>query len=599
MADFSPADFPKIADYVVTEFHRRKNKRGDLEKIWKDIDRQIRIEPKVNRRLDGEIRDNTPAWIPEIELPLQAQTLEILTADARRMRFPDNGMFFSAHALMDDRYLDEIDLSAIISGDENDIPSVMTQDNIDKLVQGTMMHYHRQYDFFGNWDYITAETFKYGTGIGRARVVEKRVYTNQSKGVIKQKQKIPVLFPVSVKNIYLDDRMHFLMNEGQVMSPAIIQTKTQNIKDLQLAAKRGTNNPELQDGGWMPNRLKGLEGDKHGDVEIIEYEGDLAVPGSSTDIYIPNALVTVVVGTKGDASIDARVIRFRLRKENSSSYIVDPYHVEHIDSPYATSPLMKGWPIQLAAVEMLSRSVEAGALSVRPPVGYDEDNFTLKEMGGPQIHPGAIWPTIGKIETYPVGDPEGLMRNYVLLLQQYSDVTGVNAPRLGAQTNSHTTAFAKEAEISRGTIRTVDYVKSSLQGPMARWLDIEYRMGRELMDKTEIFIDAYGGFVTLSKKHLPKKTVFDVHGSGGPAEEQAKTQQRLQALQFSLSLDQLKTQADQAGLTTTVDLRAAIEQVLREGGWTDVDSILTQEQPQGPVTPGPVAPGAALQGLQP
>jgi hypothetical protein len=167
---------------------------------------------------------------------------------------------------------------------------------------------------------------------------------------------------------------------------------------------------------------------------------------------------------------------------------------------------------------------------------------------------------------------------YFGFLQQYADVTGVNAPRLGAQTVSHTTAYAKEAELSRGTIRTVDYVKSTLKSPLARFLSMEYEIGKDTVKNDTVYIDAYGGFVTLNKEHLPEKCMFEAHGAGGNAEEQAKRQDKLAALQFALQLD---TANVQLGGQPKLNIQGAIEQVLREGKWTDIDILLNQEEPQG------------------
>src|SRR3972149_5607245 len=178
---------------------------------------------------------------------------------------------------------------------------------------------------------------------------------------------------------------------------------------------------------------------------------------------------------------------------------------------------------------------------------------------------------------------------------QYADVTGVNAPRLGAQTVSHTTAYAKEAEMSRGVIRTVDYVRSTLKGPLAQWLYQAFEMGRKELKETTLYIAPYNGWVTINKDHLPDEVMFDVHGAGGPQEESQKTQKRLQALNLALSMDQL---AIQTGRPPTVNLQGAIEQVLREGGWLDLDSVIERSNPaQEPASPVQASPGSALQAL--
>lgn len=602
------SDFNLIAEYIREEHSRRKKKRT-LDKQWAEVDRQLRMEPDKTHKMTRGVLDPEKAWLPEVELPLQSQTLEVLTADARRMMFPDTGGWFEAHAALTDKYLERVDFQSFITGDENDVPSRITQDNADKMVQGVLNNWHRQYDFFANYDHINAESFKYGTGVGKGRVVTKNVFMHTAKGVISGKKKIPVLFPRSIKNTFLDDNPYHLMNEGQILGPAIIEWKIQRIEDLRAAAKKGGNDPKSMEGGWMPNALRGLEGDDRGNVEILEYEGDLVVPKKSGKSYvIPAVIVNVVLG-RASKKTDQRVVRFRFKKYPFASHIIHQYHIEDLSTPYGVSPLMKGMPIQKAAVDALSTLLVSGALSIQPPIGYDADDISFAATGGPRVFPGAQWPTVGNLKVHDnIGDPSSMFAIYSGFLSQYADVTGVNAPRLGAQTVSHTTAFAKETEISRGTIRTVDYVRSMLKGPMTQWLNMAYQMGRDVMEKETIYIETYGGFVDVDKKSLPDEVTFIANGAGGPSEEQDKINTRFQSLQQAMSMDQLKAQYAQMGFKPTINIDAAIEQVLREGKWTDVDAILGSEEPPagiesestlggnagGPAT----APGAAIQALQ-
>lgn len=591
---FTKRDRKNVAEQIIDTYTTRKNNRKELEEDWDDIDRQLAMRPDKSLKLDANGRpDKNMAWMPEIELPLQSQSLEITTADARRMQFPDSGEWFVAHSLMSDSYLDRADFQAIITGDEMEVPTQINQDNADKLVQGVLNHFHRQYPFFDHYDLINAEAIKYGMGVGRGRMVQKKVFSHTSKGVVPDTRLIPVIFPRSIRDIYLDDNPHTLMNEGVIVGGAIISKKTQRWEDLMLAAKKGGSDPNKETGGWMAANIKNIEKDKLGNVDLLEWEGDMIVPRKTVDsLYVPNVIVTVAMcGSTRD------IVRLRFKKESESSYILHPYHREG-HGAYPTSPLMKGRPIQKAAVEALSRAIMAAQLSTQPPVSYPEDDVYFKQTGGPQIYPGASWPTTGEVKPHLLGRPSELYNIYIGLLQQYSDVTGVSAPRLGAQTVSHTTAFAKEAELSRGTIRTVDYVKSTLKSGLEKWLYMEYKMIQNTLKKTSVYLDAYGGYVDITKNILPDEVVFEVHGSGGPAEEQAKVQNKLQAMQQAFSIEQLRAGALQAQIPTLIDYDKAIVETLRTGGWTDVDAITRTDAAaeDTSVSEGPLqtAPGAAL-----
>lgn len=573
---FDAADWKYLSEHVLEMWKERKQKRTDLEKQWDDIDRQLAMTPDKAMKLDANgTPDKKKAWMPEVELPLQAQTLEITTADARRMQFPDSGPWFKANTSMTDDYLDKVDFQSLITGDQMEVPSRITQDNADKLVQGLLNHYHRQYEFGSHVDLINAEAIKYSMGVGRARIVETKATLHTAKGVMKRDQRIPVLFPRSIKNTYLDDNPHNLMNEGVYVGSSVIAYKEQAYADLMMAASRGSSDMYRADGGWMPKNLKNITKDKRGNVKLIELEGDILVPRKTTEsIYVPNVIMTVCIGDK-EASMN--VVRLRYNPYPQSSYIMFPYHQEHIDSPYGTSPLMKGRPLQKAAVEALTRLLMIAALHTQPPVSRPQDDNHFNLMGGANVYPGADWPTTGEVKTHIVGDPSAMVNIYINLLQQYADVTGVNAPRLGAQTNSHTTAYAKEAELARGTIRTVDYVKSTLTGGLEKWLDLEFRMAKDVVKPTPIFLEEYGGFVNVDKKVIPDEAVFQVYGAGGPAEERSKRSERIQAIQLVISLQQVRLQVEQSGANTRIDFDKIEEMILREGGITDLDAVLREE----------------------
>jgi len=470
-----------------------------------------------------------------------------------------------------DKYLKRLETTTLVSGLDTEMPSIIKQDNVDKLVEGFLNSRHRQYEFQAHWDLVNAEAFKYGMGIGRIRNVTKPIFIKEARGLLSEKRTFPAFLPRSIKHCYLDDNPAMVMNEGHALGGAMIFESDNVLTDLIIAANLGSNDPEDENGGWMPKNLKGIEADNDGNVQLLEYEGDMVLPRKTTRPLVLHGVIVTVICSKGKANNRA-IIRLRFRKHPFSSYIEVPYHREHIDNPYAASPLMKGYPIQLAATEALNGLIDSGVLNIAPPIQYETDDPNFSANGGPDITPFAKIATLGRVEPIQIGDPNSMFAIYGGLIAQYADVTGINAARLGAQTVSHTTAFAKEAELRRGTVRTVDYVRSTLKGPMEQFLQAEYIMGREALggSKEVIYIDQYRGFVNIEKASLPERVVFEAHGAGGPAEQSEKNRIRATSLQFALSIDQAR---QQAGLTPHVNTEAAIDQILREGGWIDIDEL--------------------------
>jgi len=569
---FTKSDKDHICDFIIDTHRTRKNNRKYYDAQICEIDRQLRMEPDVSmkKKRDGTI-DELKAWLPEAELPGQSQTLEVTSADVMRMILPQSGSWFAPHCMLTDKYLDRVDIQSLITGDENDVPSKITQDNADKLVYGFLDHFHKQYDFRNHLSLITGESIKYSVGVGRARLVNKRVFSHTNQGVTNKDLRIPMIVPRSIKNTYLDDNPASMMNEGHIVSPGHIFFKNMRLKDLQLAAEKGNSDiNDMINGGWVKNALNGFEGDDNQNVEFLEWEGDMVCPRKSTEtLYLPNVICTVAIGRKGK-DVESRLVRIRKNPFPSTSYIIFPYFQEDIETPYGSSPLIKGRPVQSSAVYSLNRLLEVAAFNAQPPVRYDPDDDE------PLLYPGSKVQG-SSIEVLEIGDPVALSNVYANFLQQYADVTAVNAPRLGAQTVSHTTAYSKEAELARGQIRTVDFVQDTLKGPLTRWLDLEYEMGRgNLKGQTDYFIPQYNGYVTVRKDLLPEEVQFDVFGAGGPAEERIKWEKRMASLQQAVQLDTLRMQ-QQAQLgqppESKINLESAIEQVLLEGGWNDLDAI--------------------------
>lgn len=246
---FGDKEWELIGDSIVTLKEKRKLKREQtgLGKKWEEIDRQLRMEPRNPfKMLPSGKPDVRRMWMAEMELPLQAQTLETLTAEARRLTIPDSGTWYEAMVSMTDEYtsmlqgfganefgqLEETGRrpAARISGDDNDIPSLFLQDQANKLLQGVQDYYRSQYDFGQALDEINAESFKYGTGIGRGRVVTREQILSIASGDISNRTKFPALIPVSIKNTYLDDSPHAVLHEGMSYDAGIIQERNSTLR---------------------------------------------------------------------------------------------------------------------------------------------------------------------------------------------------------------------------------------------------------------------------------------------------------------------------------------------------------------------------------
>ena len=572
----NPDDLLKIAEQICSEYEARKKRRGDTEKNWAEVDRQVAMIPELSHKMGPDNKpDPKKKWMPEVELPLQAQTLEMLLADCHRLKFPKGKDWFKCRAALTQDYIERFQKAANpIPGERGDNRSNLSQDNGDRIAQGVLSHFHNQYDFRAHVDKMDAEAISYSFGVGRLRNVQKRILGHTMKGL---NVTIPVLVPRSAKNVYLDDSQSALMHEGHIIGPNTLQWRSVKLADLQAAA--------ANDKTYIGSEVTRLKADKHGEVQIIELEGDLIYETSQSTIVVRDVVLTA---GKGEGSFG--MIREQ-KGEGFSTYVVFDYHMECSTARYGTSPLIKGMPIAKILAQTMNRMIESGQLKNGPPIGYSKDDLAFAGTGGPVIHPYALWPTVDELNVYEKvgGDQATLFNVFSGLLSLYADVTGVNPPRLGAQTKSHTTAYAKDAELSQGAIRTVDYVNNILDGPMTRLLDLEYRMGRKNWKKQLVFIEAWNEFVHLERDHLPDTVVFKAIGAGAPADDQAETQRKISAIQIASQLDQANVGM---GGTPRIDYGALAEKVLQEAGFQDLTEVTVPTVTNGggiPQLPGLVS----------
>jgi hypothetical protein len=358
-----------------------------------------------------------------------------------------------------------LDFQEIISGN----PSI-AKDQADKLgpagfanvlPRRVLDFIHGRYDLRSAWDSLNGEALKYGTFVGRLKMVE--LGPESYRGTT---QKIPMLIPRTIKHTYLDDSPQKVLDEGLSIRPLIIEYDIIHIHDLWLAASGGKTNPRNQDGGWMQENamLVKPQANPKDHAEMLEAEGDLTVELDGEVVVIENGMFTVAIGSNGPM-----VVRFRINQMPFSTYLVGKYHHEDVLSPYGVGPLMKGAGLQAIATLMYNEMSAISALQARPPMWVTPDDPQMKALRT-LVEPGLILRSQTKPEPITIGNLGALSAALGQVLLHYADVTGTTRPRLGAQTKSHQTAFAIGTEQTRGAVRTVDYVRTVMHGPMQNFL---------------------------------------------------------------------------------------------------------------------------------
>ena len=236
---FQKKSLDGLAVYIREEYERRKKARKDLEDRMDEVDRQLEMRPDVRyKRNKHGNEDAVKKWMPEIELPLQSGTLEVLCSDALRMMFPDHGGWFRAKAYADEQFLQTFsEGTSQIIGSEIDLPSVINNENVNDYVQGFTAHTISQFDYQRAWDLINAEAFKYSVGVGRMRMASKSVFKHSASVTYNESKLTPIIVPMPLRSVYLDDKSYNYMANGAIIGGAVITKESRKLADIILAAK--------------------------------------------------------------------------------------------------------------------------------------------------------------------------------------------------------------------------------------------------------------------------------------------------------------------------------------------------------------------------
>ena len=177
------ADWKAIAEFIKAEKGRRKEARTHKEQQWEEVDRQIRMEakPRVTASGSGEEKD----WFPNIELPLQFDTLEVTAADVKRLAFPRGTEWYSVNAELSDEYIKRFErrrLTKPLIG-SRPLPAKIDQETANTLIKTAIDHYHRLFDFRANVISFAIEAIKYGSAVARVREISHPQLSNDFRGV--------------------------------------------------------------------------------------------------------------------------------------------------------------------------------------------------------------------------------------------------------------------------------------------------------------------------------------------------------------------------------------------------------------------------------
>ncbi len=578
----------ELSEKEVAELGERKQSplRQKREDQWKTVDEQVELSKVTKHAI-------LPDWYPDTPIPSQANALEVLGTDVDRLQFPTSHEFFSVDVEMTEEYLKRIEKDVQFIG--SDIGRVdFDQEDLNAVTQAALIHAHKQYDFRDHNAQIDAEALCYGSYCGRLISTKRSTFTNSFRGVGRTDSTLPVLLPLSIKNVYLDEKSVNSINQGVEIGSRQMYTYKQRLSDLKLAAKKGGSDTRDMAGGYLTSVINEIESpSKSGDmIELLEVEGDILIPnGNNDDIFVPNLIVTHAISKGGP-----RVVRIRENSLPFSPLMHGTYFKGGIKT-YGTSPLIKGSPIHSAAHDMMNAMQATAWLTAGPPVGWNKNDFALRAAGGPAVHPFALWDTMSDVKVHEMGSIADVKDTYFALVKQYEETTGVTSPRTGAQTKSHQTAYAVNSEVNQGQSRTVGFVSSKSRGFMTDVLNGELAILRKDMKRHSVYVPRMKMYVSITGNSLPDSATFEVRGAGNPQAEAQERQVKVAVLAQLLKLEATGVTEKLGG--KPLDIDAVREELLKEGvPETEIprffkDAASSQQPLQGgiPGVPGGNPPG--------
>src|SRR3990172_3880414 len=186
-------DWTKVQEQVQKEFESRKKDkfRGMHETIWREVDRQIVMEPMRRKNKDGSQVDEE--WRSVMELGELAKASEIITADVMRLTFPSTRSWFESHSEVQGQ-LDQVSGSKVVDQSQ--------QEFTDKTLRALMVQQHEDFGTKARYELSVKEALHHGSYVAEIRFEYRNKYYNAQGGV--STMGAPVWVPYSMWNAYPD-----------------------------------------------------------------------------------------------------------------------------------------------------------------------------------------------------------------------------------------------------------------------------------------------------------------------------------------------------------------------------------------------------------
>ncbi len=507
-------DWKFIESYIKEEADRRQNHqfRREHETIWREVDRQLRMEPLTRVTEVGQAAKKS--WHNAIELGELSKISEIVSADVMRITFPQERDWFEPHVEQPTQTNPETGEMQI----DDDLQVIM-----DGTLRALMVQQFFDFGFAARFELSVKESLHHGS------FVAETVWDAELKvmdGAKISQVTSPVWVPHSMWNCFPDP------------SPAVIGTNMFYGGSMIIQSFMPKHKlKRMQGEGWMTSQFEKIPDDEHTekgrltkDLKLVTYYGDLNIERQGDgDIYLPNSKAILANGV---------IVYWKPNDLPYSPIIYGGYERQDVRDPYFTSPIIKQAPTAKVASILANKFLDGVALQGEPPIVYDSGDPDFAESGGPAIWPGAKTGTKGGVafQQVQIGDPKWALEGLQLTLRQLQEGTGVSSVRTGVPNSDRQTATEVTKVEQGGEVRTVDFIRKLVPN-LRTYLHMHHALNMKNLKEYSFYSDNMDSpdFVRITSADLKplESARFDVVGAKGVLGEEQRLQRTTQVTAFA------------------------------------------------------------------
>ena len=512
-ARITKKDWTKVETHLKDELDSRKNSdaRKKAERKWREVDRQIEMESMQKLNRDGSVVDST--WHNVIELGELSKASENISADVRRIIFPQSRFWFEPHSDITEA------VPFNMKGDKK--VGEKLQIKVDGRLRSFMSQQHADFGLKDRVELSVKEALHHGSFVVEVDVDSQQIIFDGDKT---RTLTSPVWIPHSMWNSYPDRSPSVIGSNMFYQGTMFIERYLPRYKCEQLIKSK--------DDGWMPSQWSKVKKDEHDvkeqrlkDVKITTYWGDVVIDkgNKEEDLYFPNHKALLFNGT---------IVYMAPNKTPYLPIIFRGYERMDVRSPYYTSPIIKQSPMQKLASVLANKTMDGIELILEPPIVYDGNDPDFVLNGGPVIAPGSKVSTKGSntFSQVKIGDPAIAITGLQLALNEMKEKLGRPGKPVGDRaTKAEVVKSAQDQEVS-----LIDFI-DKMEIALRSFLYMQHAMNLSETDEYTYYSPEMTDpdFLRIKKSDLPKNVHFDVVGARGVLGEQERTEKMTQVVAFA------------------------------------------------------------------